>query len=56
MIAVEKVQRDEGRRRIDKGNASALLTIPKGFTTALFENSPPSSNWCAIRRNAFCPT
>ncbi len=40
MIAVEKVKRDEGRRRIDKGDASALLTIPKGFTTALLESKP----------------
>lgn len=40
MISVEKVERDEGRRRINKGNASALLVIPKNFTTALIEGKP----------------
>jgi len=40
MITVEKVQRTEGRRRIDKGDASALLIIPAGFTDALFESKP----------------
>ena len=40
MITVEKVQRGEGRRRIDKGDASALLIVPKGFTNALFESQP----------------
>jgi ABC-type multidrug transport system permease subunit len=40
MITVEKVARDEGRRRIDKGDASALLIIPAGFTTALLESKP----------------
>lgn len=37
MIAVEKVEREEGRRRIDKGDASALLIIPKGLTAAVLE-------------------
>ena len=40
MIKVEKVNREEGRRRIDKGGASALLIIPQGFTTALLESKP----------------
>ncbi len=40
MITVEKVKREEGRRRMDKGNASALLIIPKDFTTALLESKP----------------
>jgi ABC-type multidrug transport system permease subunit len=40
MITVEKVARDEGRRRIDKGDASALLIVPTGFTNALFESKP----------------
>jgi ABC-type Na+ efflux pump permease subunit len=42
MIAVEKVNREEGRRRMDKGDASALLVIPKGFTNALLESRPAS--------------
>lgn len=37
MIAVEKVDREDGRRRIDKGDASALLIIPKGLTAAVLE-------------------
>jgi ABC-2 type transport system permease protein len=37
MVNTEKVAREEGRRRIDKGDASALLIIPKDFTTALLE-------------------
>jgi ABC-type multidrug transport system permease subunit len=40
MITVEKVQRDEGRRRIDKGDASALLIVPKGFTDAFLQAQP----------------
>src|SRR5260370_13565720 len=40
MITVEKVKREEGRRRMDKGNASALLIIPKDFTTSLLESQP----------------
>jgi ABC-type Na+ efflux pump permease subunit len=42
MITVEKVNRDDGRRRMDKGDASALLVIPKGFTNALLESRPAS--------------
>ncbi|HEY6391730.1 MAG TPA: ABC transporter permease [Bryobacteraceae bacterium] len=42
MITVEKVNRVDGRRRMDKGGASALLVIPKGFTNALFESKPVS--------------
>ncbi len=34
MLTVEKVEKEEGRRRIDKGEASALLVIPGGFTNA----------------------
>jgi len=37
MISIEKVQREEGRRRINKGDASALLAIPKNFTAALLD-------------------
>ncbi len=40
MISVEKVKRDEGRRMIDKGDASALLIIPAGFTTAVIASTP----------------
>ena len=37
MISIEKVEREEGRRRINEGDASALLIIPKNFTIALLE-------------------
>jgi len=40
MITVEKVNQADGRRRMDKGDASALLIIPKGFTDALLETKP----------------
>jgi ABC-type multidrug transport system permease subunit len=42
MITVEKVNQSDGRRRMDKGGASALLVIPKGFTNALFDSKPAS--------------
>jgi len=37
MISIQKVELEEGRRRINKGDASALLLIPKNFTTALVQ-------------------
>jgi ABC-2 type transport system permease protein len=37
MISIEKVEREAGRLRINKGDASALLIIPKNFTIALLE-------------------
>jgi ABC-2 type transport system permease protein len=40
MITVNKVDRAEGRRRIDQGKASALLIIPSGFSAAFFQNKP----------------
>lgn len=39
MISIEKVDRQEGRRRIDKGDASGLLIIPKDFTPALLNGT-----------------
>lgn len=35
MISVEEVGREAGRRRIDKGDGSALLIVPEGFAQAL---------------------
>ena len=40
MIAVENVEREEGLRRMDRGEASALLILPKGFQNAYFRNQP----------------
>ena len=38
MITVERVERGEGRARLDRGDGSALLIIPKGFTEAYLRN------------------
>jgi len=40
MVSVEKVDRKEGRRRIESGAASALLIVPTGFTGAFLGNAP----------------
>lgn len=40
LITVEPVDIDEGRRRIDAGEASGFLVIPEGFTEAFLDNEP----------------
>ena len=40
LISVEKVALDDGTRRIDDGDASGLLVIPKGFGDALLNSEP----------------
>jgi ABC-type multidrug transport system permease subunit len=40
MLVMETTGREEGRRRMDHGDASALLIIPKGFQDAVFQNQP----------------
>ncbi len=40
MITVEKVDLADGRKRMNRGKASALLHIPKGFGTAVLEGTP----------------
>jgi ABC-type multidrug transport system permease subunit len=42
LIQAEEVDRESGRTRIDKGEASALLIIPEGFGQALLEEKPSS--------------
>jgi ABC-type Na+ efflux pump permease subunit len=39
-ISVERVDRREGRVRIDAGEATALLIIPEGFGRAILEDTP----------------
>jgi ABC-type multidrug transport system permease subunit len=39
-ITIEKTNAVEGRRRMDRGEASALLVIPKGFGDAFLRNQP----------------
>jgi ABC-type multidrug transport system permease subunit len=38
MITVERVDKAEGRSRLDRGDGSALLIIPKGFAEAYLRN------------------
>lgn len=40
MLVMETTGRDAGRSRMDRGDASALLIIPKGFQDAFFRNQP----------------
>jgi ABC-type multidrug transport system permease subunit len=40
MVLVEKVNRREGRERIDRGDASAFLVIPQGLQQAFLHNQP----------------
>ena len=39
-LDLEKVELDEGRRRIDAGEATALLIVPQGFGAAVLEEKP----------------
>ncbi len=40
MFVLETTGREEGRSRMDHGDASALLIIPKGFQDAVFQSQP----------------
>jgi len=40
LFTFERVDAAEGRRRIDAGDGTALLTLPAGFTKALLEEQP----------------
>ena len=40
MLAVEAVSEEEGRRRMDRGEASALVIIPEGFGRSFFDRTP----------------
>ena len=40
LIQSEKVAEEAGRRRIQRGDASGLLIIPKGFSDAVLEGTP----------------
>jgi len=42
-MELKTVSIDEGRRRIDDGDATALLVVPKGFEQAVFDASSASS-------------
>lgn len=39
-FVIEAVVAEEGRRRIDAGDGSALVTLPAGFTRALLDEAP----------------
>lgn len=40
MIETEKVTAEEGKRRMDRGDASAMLIIPKGLGAAFLDRKP----------------
>jgi len=40
MLTVEHVTPEEGRRRLDRGEASALIVIPSGFTASFVTGQP----------------
>jgi len=40
MIVIETTDQKEGRRRMDRGDASALLIVPRGFQEAFFQSRP----------------
>ena len=40
MLTVEKVTQAEGKRRLDRGQASALIVIPSGFSASFFTGRP----------------
>jgi ABC-type transport system involved in multi-copper enzyme maturation permease subunit len=40
MIAIESIDRENGLRRMERGEASALLIVPKGFQNTYFRNQP----------------
>jgi ABC-type multidrug transport system permease subunit len=40
ILTVAKVTEDDGRRRMDRGEASALLIIPTGFTAGFMQSKP----------------
>ena len=40
MLVIETTARAEGRRRMDRGDASALLIVQKGFQKAFLQNQP----------------
>jgi len=40
MITVRDVKLEDGRRQIGRGDASALLIVPKGFSNAVLRNDP----------------
>ena len=40
MLLMETTGREEGRRRMDRGEASALLIVPRGFQNAFLQNQP----------------
>ncbi|MCU1335018.1 MAG: hypothetical protein JWO19_599 [Bryobacterales bacterium] len=40
MLLMATTGREEGQRRMDRGDASALLIVPKGFQNAFLQNQP----------------
>jgi ABC-type Na+ efflux pump permease subunit len=40
MLTIEKVSAEQGRRRLDRGEGSALLIVPAGFTASFISSKP----------------
>ena len=40
IIDAEEVEEDDGRRRLDQGEATALLVVPEGFGAAMLKEQP----------------
>ena len=51
-LELQTVSIDEGRRRIDDGDATALLVVPKGFEQAVFDASSASAGSSVSARAA----
>jgi ABC-type multidrug transport system permease subunit len=46
LLAIRQIERTEGRRRMDRGEADALIIIPKGYDRAVMLDQP--SQWTLI--------
>jgi len=46
LLAIQQIERPEGRRRMDRGDASALIIIPAGYDRAVMLDQP--TQWTLI--------
>ena len=53
-ISVEKTTFDDGLARVNEGEASGLLVIPKGFAAAFSRPSPLRSRCAPTRHRPYC--
>ena len=55
MLAIQRVDRAEGRRRIDRGDGSALLIIPNGYDRAVMRDEAAQLTLIANPEQRFMP-